>query len=271
MTQDAAKATGRWGAKPEFASLDAVEQNHFWFRHRGRVIGELVGQIVADLPTGFQVLEVGCGTGSVLQVLENVCERGHVTGSELFAEGLAFARQRVRCALVQADIYDLPFGPQFDVVGLFDVLEHLADPERALRCLSRVLRPTGKLIMTVPAHMPLWSYSDVASGHYCRFSPTALRQALQVTNYQVHYLSQFMAPLYPLMKLGRALAAVHNRLRRAPRNQIALATAEFRVNPIVNAVISGLLKLEFPLVRRQQRLPIGTSLIAVASPRRPDS
>ena len=216
MTQQTAAATDFLGAKPVFADLHAVEQNHFWFQHRGRVLGEMVRQAVADLPDGFQVLEVGCGNGSVLQVLEKICERGQVTGSELFAEGLEFARERVRCPLVQADIYDLPFGPQFDVVGLFDVLEHLPEDERALRCLSRILRPGGKLIMTVPAHMSLWSYPDVAGGHYRRYSPDSLRQVLETAGYEVHYLSQFMPPLYPLMKPVRPLPAVRNRFRKRP-------------------------------------------------------
>jgi len=252
------------GERPHFADLYAAEQRHFWFRHRCRVLGELFAGLVADLPDGYRVLEVGCGNGSVLEVLEAVCRRGRVTGSELFAEGLEFARQRVRCPLVAADVYDLPFGPEFDVVGMFDVLEHLPDDLQALRCLRGVLRPGGRVVLTVPARPTLWSYADVASGHYRRYSVPNLAGALQAAGFRVLYLTEFMAPLYPLMRLGRALAAFRNRLRRAPRDEMALAHDEFRVHPLVNAALSWLLAAERPLLRRRKRLPAGTSVLAVA-------
>lgn len=255
-------------ARLDPAELYAAEQRHFWFRHRCRLLERVIGQLTAGLPDGFQVLEVGCGTGSMLQVLERACHRGHVTGCEPFAEGLAYARTRVRCPVVQGDVYDLPFPTPFDVIGMFDVLEHLAEDERALRCLAKVLRPGGRLVLTVPAHQSLWSYADVASGHFRRYSAVTLRRALQGAGFEVDYVSQFMAPLYPLMRLGRAAAALCNRFRRNPVDPKTLAHREFQVSPVVNAILDFVLRFELPLLRRQVRLPVGTSLIAVARPRR---
>lgn len=252
------------GDEPSFAALFTAEQRHFWFRHRCGVLEDVFRDLTADLADGYEVLEVGCGNGSILQVLERVCARGQVTGSELFPEGLKFARQRVRCPLVAADIYALPWASHFDVVGLFDVLEHLPEDVRALECLGAALRPGGRLVVTVPAHLALWSYADVASGHYRRYSVGGLRGVLGAAGFQVEYLTQFMAPLYPLMKAGRAVAALRNRLRKRPVDAKTMATAEFRVNPVVNAALGWALGCERPLLRSRRALPLGTSLLAVA-------
>lgn len=91
-----------------FASLFAIEDQHFWFRARNRIISILVSQITAGLGSGYRILEVGCGTGNVLRLLEQICPRGVVMGVDLFAEGLHYARRRVSCPLVQGDIHMLP-------------------------------------------------------------------------------------------------------------------------------------------------------------------
>src|SRR5262249_37576202 len=156
--------------------LYAAEQRHFWFRHRCRVLGELFAGLVADLPDGYRVLEVGCGNGSVLEVLEAVCRRGRVTGSELFAEGLEFARQRVRCPLVAAA---LPFGRASRVGGLSDVPEPRPDAPGALAGRGGVRGPGGGVVLPGPPPPPLGSSAAVARGHYRRYSVPNLAGALQ--------------------------------------------------------------------------------------------
>src|SRR5690349_7249949 len=90
----------------EFAPLFAAEDRHFWFRARNRVLSALLRTLTASLPAGYRALEVGCGNGNVLRVLEQVCHRGEVIGLDHHEERLHYARQRVRCQLVQADIDD---------------------------------------------------------------------------------------------------------------------------------------------------------------------
>jgi SAM-dependent methyltransferase len=115
-----------------FSKLWEVEDKHFWFQARNKVIAAIVQRIVNDLPAGYRVLEVGCGTGNVLRHLERVCKHGHVIGLDLFHEGLRYAKQRVTCALVQADLHRPPFRTGFDLIGMFDVLEHL-DRDEVIR------------------------------------------------------------------------------------------------------------------------------------------
>src|SRR5436190_313610 len=80
------------------------------------------------------MVEIGCGTGYVLSAVEIARPDMSLVGSELFAEGAIFAAQRVTAAeIVQMDARDMPFEAEFDVLGAFDVIEHIDDDERVLR------------------------------------------------------------------------------------------------------------------------------------------
>jgi len=251
---------------PEFAELYAAEDRHFWFRNRNRVIGNVVAGLTAGRAPGYRVLEVGCGNGNVLRVLEDVCKGAEVIGSELHEEGLARARDRVKCRLQTADIYDLPFREPFDLIGMFDVLEHLPDDRRALENLRDAMTPDGSIVLTVPAHMKLWSYVDEVAGHFRRYSPTTLRAALEGAGLKVQRLSQFMMPLVPLMWAGRRVAEWKKRLGlTGTASAKDRALTEFRVSPALNAVMTFLLRGEHPVLARRRGLPVGTSLLAVAT------
>jgi SAM-dependent methyltransferase len=250
---------------PEFfAKLWQVEDRHFWFRTRNRVISSAVQRLISELPAGYRVLEVGCGTGNVLRHLESVCRDGQVIGLDAYLEGLRFARRRVRCPLIQADIHHPPFKTPFDLIGIFDVLEHLPDDQSILRTLHRLLTPEGRLIITVPAHMSLWSYFDNAAQHYRRYSQHTLRQALQASGFDVIFLTHYMAAIFPLVWLGRRLAA------RRSADQSALAADELKIVPLLNRLLMAILALEAPLIAAYARLPFGTSLLAIARKKRQD-
>jgi SAM-dependent methyltransferase len=250
----------------DFAALAAAEDRHFWFAARNRVIQAVFRKLVPTLAPGYRVLEVGCGTGNVLRALVEVCRHGQLVGSELFEEALRRARRRVRCPLVQADVYRLPFAVSFDLIGMFDVLEHLPDDGEALGEVYRQLHPGGRLVITVPAHPALWSHADDYAGHYRRYSPAGLRGALTRAGFRIDYLSHFMAPLVPLVWLRRRLARLLNRVGpgagKSPRE---LALRDLTVVPVLNRCLAWLLAPEAPLLAGGRRLPIGTSLLAVAT------
>ncbi len=250
-----------------FAHLFAAEDQHFWFRTRNRVIATMVKQLTATLNPGYRLLEVGCGDGNVLRVLERVCRGGIVVGMDLFAEGLRYARRRTTCALVQGDIHSNPFGAQFDVIGLFDVLEHLPDDITVLRELNTMLLPGGALLLTVPAHQSLWSYFDEASHHCRRYEQAELRGKLENAGYRVEYITYYMLSIFPLVWLGRRLAALgkgRNGDQAHASQARNMAIAEFRIWPILNELLNWVLSRESRLVARRRRLPVGTSLLAVA-------
>ena len=240
-----------------FPAMFAAEDRHFWFRHRNAVIGRLLQPLWQQRGrAGGRILEVGCGTGNVLRVVDRVCAGALVVGMELFIEGLHFARRRTSARLVCGRIESLPFRCDFSLIGLFDVLEHIPDDAAALRALHAQLEHNGTLMLTVPAHQCLWSRFDEAAGHCRRYSGDGLRQVLTAAKFHVEYLSAFMLPLFPVVWLSR---------RVGDRTSTSDAVQrELDVPAVLNAGLRAVLKLEEPFVNGVVRLPLGTSLVAIA-------
>jgi hypothetical protein len=119
-------------------------------------------------------------------------------------------------------------------------------------------------MLTAPAHASLWSYFDAASRHYRRYELAEIEAKLTRAGYRIEYATEYMALLFPLVWLGRRLAALTR--RRAPRELAVreLANAELRITPVVNELLAWLLRGEAALIARRQRLPIGTSLLVIA-------
>lgn len=246
-----------------FDRLVTLEDRHFWFVCRARVISAAVQSVVADMPDGYRVLEVGCGNGTLLRALTQTCSRGTVTGMDLFSEGLAWARKRSSCALVRGDVFRAPFSGSVHVLGMFDVLEHLEDDAGALRCLRGVLAPGGALVLTVPAHPRLWSYFDEYAHHQRRYTLDTLQSTFSSAGYRVRYMSEYMASILPLVWLGRGISAVLPRREKSPAQ---LAEGDLRIVPVLNEAIRWTLSWEAGRVGRRRRLPFGASIIAVAQP-----
>jgi SAM-dependent methyltransferase len=246
-----------------FGELAAVEDRHFWFRARNRLISAIVDGIAAELRPGYRVLEVGCGTGNVLRVLNSACGGGMVVGLERWYEGLLLARRRGAGRVVQGDALACPFSARFELIGLFDVLEHIPEEDEMLRALYGMTAPGGYVVMTVPAHPSLWSYFDEASHHCRRYAPGELTRKLAAAGFVVEFETQFMALLLPLVRVLRGVRA--NRRSGVSAVEVKrLADREFRIIPLLNGILTFFLGFEARWVGGRRRLPFGTSTLVIA-------
>lgn len=249
----------------DFERLFAVEDRHFWFRARNHILCEVFRRVTSRLPDNYRVLEVGCGTGNVLRHLERCCERGIVVGMDLYAEGLQYARRRTRCPLVRGDVRRPPFRQPFDVIGLFDVLEHLPDDREILDHLHDMLGPGCMLVLTVPAHPSLWSYFDDAAHHCRRYKVAELVEKLSGAKFHVEFASQFMSILYPLVWASRRITSARSGYRPGDSDSAhQLVANDLKITPGLNGLLAALLSLEAAPIRRRRSLPVGTSILAVA-------
>ncbi|MGH9429687.1 MAG: class I SAM-dependent methyltransferase, partial [Terriglobia bacterium] len=164
------------GFKSEFfADLYEMEAANFWFRSRNQLIVWVLRRYFQHCKS---FLEVGCGSGFVLTAVRERCKHLQVCGSELFSEGLQYARRRLPdVPLLQLDARDMPFLEEYDVIGTFDVLEHIDEDEQVLAELWKVTK--YGLVLTVPQHRFLWSALDELGGHKRRYSAPELRSKLE--------------------------------------------------------------------------------------------
>jgi 2-polyprenyl-3-methyl-5-hydroxy-6-metoxy-1,4-benzoquinol methylase len=250
----------------QFAPLFAAEDGHFWFHSRNLCIAAALRSL-PDFPAIRDVLEVGCGNGIVLAELQRLFPAGRVTGMDLFEEGLKFARQRFSGTLIQGDVFTHDFGQPFDLIGAFDVIEHLDDDAKILRRFWQQLKPGGHLIVTVPAHMSLWSYFDEVAHHRRRYTSGELTRKLAAAGFTVDHTTQFMAALFPPMWIKRKLLgerAEKLSVASAQQRQAAVES-DLKINPLVNQLFKMLLWPEAFFISHRLHLPLGTSLLAIAT------
>lgn len=242
-----------------FEFLFKMEQKHFWHVGRREIILDVLRRNIPNLMKS-RMLEVGCGNGSVLAFLKN--NGIEIEGGDIFTEGLTFCRQRVNSVpLYQLDVMGLPFRDEFDIVGLFDVLEHIDDDSRALAEIRQTLKRRGILLMTVPAHRFLWSYFDERSNHKRRYGRTELIAKLEQAGFTIKKVSYYMFFLFPLLA---AIRLIGNIKQHKDDKQIRVsASLETKTVPILNELLLGLLRLEKFLLR-YFNLPFGASLVILA-------
>lgn len=235
-----------------FARLFALEDRSFWFRGRSDLINWALDR---HFPEARSMLEVGCGTGYVLDRIHLSHPGWRLVGAELLDEGLNLARQRLSAVvqLTQLDAVDMPYTQDFDVVGAFDVIEHIDSDGEALAGMYRALRPGGGLIVTVPQHKWLWSGADVAARHVRRYTKPELHDRLRAAGFEVERILSFVSLLLPVMVASRIF-----------KRQAADVEAELDMPSGLNRALYGVMRLEAALIRAGVTFPAGGSLMAVA-------
>lgn len=237
-----------------FASLAAQEEQHFWFRVRNRLILWAIRKYVQDFDS---FLEIGCGTGYVLRGVAQAFPGRRIVGSEIFTAGLGFAAERSPMArLMQMDACRIPFVDEFDVIGAFDVLEHIKEDEIAVAQIHKALKPGGVFILTVPQHAWLWSPMDEYACHERRYDEGDLARKVTRSGFEILRSTSFVTTLLPAMMLSRALQ----------RRKLGTTedSSEMNVNPLVNTIFENILNLEFAGIRLGLNYPVGGSRLVVA-------
>ena len=241
------------GFKPEyFARLAAIEPGHFWFRARNALIQWALRKY---FPTAKSFLEIGCGTGYVLGGIRENFPGMRLVGSDIFTGGLIFAKARLpEVELYQMDARHIFFECEFDVVGAFDVLEHLVEDESALAQMFNAAKPGGGLLVTVPQQRYLWSASDRFAMHQRRYSRTELRAKVQKAGFEIHRITSFNSLLLPLMILSRMQQKRHDDLQ---------PWRELEISPTLNKTLESVLTIERQLITKGVSFPAGGSLLLI--------
>jgi len=243
------------GFNPEFFEyLYRHESRYFWFRARNRLINWTLKRYFGRAET---MLEIGCGTGFVLDGIHSAFPGMRLHGSEVLIDGLSFARRRLPEAdLFQMDARRIPYEKEFDVIGAFDVLEHIEEDRDVLGQMFQATKPGGGIIVTVPQHRFLWSAVDEYSYHKRRYTRKELVEKIENAGFRIIRVTSFVMLLMPLLLISRFLKC--GKSRDYDPNE------EFELNPALNKAMEIVLSGELVVIKCGISLPFGSSLIAVA-------
>jgi len=245
-----------------YAEYRQVEDVHWWFVGRRRILLQVLNRYLGNGDRDRRrILDVGCGTGTMLTYLASY---GKAQGVDIDEEAIGYCRERGLTDVRLGSAETLPFEDgSFDLVTALDVVEHLDDDAAALREIHRVLRPGGKLLMTVPAHPFLWGDQDEVNLHKRRYVASEVRDRLTATEFEVLRLTYINALMFAPIAAIRMLRRLEHRLR--PR---ITAQSDFRYpapRPL-NYVLGWIFGAEAPIVRRID-IPFGVSILALAEAR----
>ena len=236
-----------------YQQMAELDDRHWWYRARRRILAELIRREVHPAADS-RILEIGCGTGHNLAMLSGF---GHVDGLELDDEAAALSEKRLGRVIIRSPLPELDgVSNDYDLIGAFDVIEHIDDDHAALAAIATRLKPGGKFIMTVPAHPWMWTAHDVANHHKRRYSKRSLRALVEGSPLRLDKIGYFNSLLFPLAIVERAAS----KLRGKDDGNVSLPPRP--LNNLFEAVFAS----ERYLVGRLP-LPPGLSLFAVASAR----
>ena len=235
-----------------YDQMAELDQRHWWYRARREVLAALIRR-AAPPPPGGKLLEIGCGTGHNLAMLS---EFGTVDALELDDQARAIAESRLGRPVMRAPLPELAgvADRQYDLIGAFDVIEHIADDHAAIASIAAKLKPGGKLVITVPAHAWMWSAHDVVNHHQRRYSKAALKRLIDGSPLKLERIGYFNSLLFPLAVAER----LSSKLRGKDDIDLKLPAAP------LNAAFEKAFAAERHLIARVP-LPPGLSLFAVAS------
>jgi SAM-dependent methyltransferase len=233
--------------------LFRVEQSHWWYIGRRKIIANFVADICRRVTDRRpRILDVGCGTGANLLMLSKY---GDAEGVDVSEDALAFCRERGIDKVRLGAGEELPYDDAtFDLVTAFDVVEHMDNDLAGLKEMRRVLRPGGRVLLFVPTFMFLWGLQDEVSNHRRRYRLPELRRVLEQAGFEVERTTYanitFFLPILLIRKLMRLTG-----VRAASENNVNV--------PALNGILGIFFGAE-SWILRWMNLPFGVSGLCVA-------
>ncbi len=230
-----------------------IQKKHWWFVSKKKIVLDIIDRyIVKDTDT--KVLDIGCGSGLMLNALENV---GQTFGMDMSDDAINFSKEIFNGKVKKGFLPDqIPFDENFfGLITALDVIEHVDKDVDSLKGIRAHLTSGGRAVITVPAYMLLWSKFDELNEHKRRYALTELKTKLLQAGFTIEKISYYNTLLFPIVFLVRML---NNLLGRDGSSDIDIPS------PAVNFVLEKIFGFEKYLLRFLN-LPFGVSILAVVS------
>ncbi|GGY15952.1 hypothetical protein GCM10008098_03840 [Rhodanobacter panaciterrae] len=235
-----------------YVEMATLESRHWWFRARRKILGHIIETMGLTHPA--RILEVGSGTGGNLMMLSL---HGSVSALEMDdnARKLSSEKTLDRFTIRAGNCPDnIPFpGEQFDLICMFDVLEHIDEDVETLTALRKHLAPGGRMLITVPAYQWLRSEHDVFLHHKRRYTARTLRRVFNESGLHVDRVTYFNTLLLPLAVLARLKDRIVSRKRSSGTETPSL---------FINSTLYAIFSSERRMLTRFN-LPAGVSLMGI--------
>lgn len=207
-----------------------VEKDHFWFRSRAEFIVEQIKPYLKNK----KCIDIGSGTGLIPKMLmdEGISD---IAAGDIFIIGLKYLERKGVKDLCQFNLLDSPFKEHFDMVMMFDVLEHIQSHQIAVQKIYEMLKLGGRAVVTVPAHMCLWNRTDIEACHARRYNKAGLSSLFINNGFKIVCSRYFFISITPLLLLRKFMERLG--YKSEPLNGLY-------INPLLNRFLYAICKIE---------------------------
>jgi len=229
------------------------EQHHWWFKARKEILQSHMNNL--NLPKNAKILEIGCGTGGNIKMLQKY---GKVKAIEMDTFALNYALN-TGVEIKQGSLpHHFPFNEKFDLICMFDVLEHIEEDLKTLEVIQKYLNPLGVLFITVPAYQWLYGSHDRMLHHKRRYNKKSLQTILHKSKFKIQYFSFFNTFLFPFVLVSRILDIL-----KKSNQSIGYSIP----NKILNKFFYTIFRSENKFLKFIS-FPYGTSLLVISTPKK---
>jgi len=234
----------------EYSKMEELEGTMWWYHG----LHANVLDALARYKTGFNtLLDAGCGTGGVLQLVKRHYPEAKLHGLDLSEQACIAARAKSGAEVLLGSVDALPHSDRsFDVVVDLDVLGYDLDVDAAMSGFFRVLRPGGTLVLNLAAYQWMLSYHDHAVGQSKRYRRTEAIALLERHGFKIRFATYWNTFLFPLMVLKRKLGS------SSPASDVR------PFHPLLNNTFKAVLSMERMLTKTGLALPFGGSILIIA-------
>lgn len=174
-----------------FEMVYKQEDKNFWYSGRNLIIKNFIRNIIPQTKE-LSFLDVGCGTGHMLSFFEKTLQFKSTTGLDPCMVAIQYSSKRAKAVLINGDTKVLvQQRKKYDLIGIFDVLEHVDTPQKILSDCKRLLKKNGFIFISVPAMRLLWSNFDKVVGHRLRYEKDTLSLFLKQNGFEIVKLNYF--------------------------------------------------------------------------------
>ena len=186
----------------EFHDMAKIENSHWWYVGRRSILKSYLNKL--HLNKKSKILEIGSGTGSNIKLLNKFGLVSILEPNKIALNYFEKKKLKIENIKIGGCPNDLIYSEKFDLVCLFDVLEHIDEDKKTINNISNILESNGYIFLTVPAYQWLWSDHDVRLMHKRRYNIQKLKNILP-KNLEIEYLTYFNTFLFPLAIFDRLI------------------------------------------------------------------
>lgn len=230
-----------------------MESYYWWYVGKRKLVFSLLQKLSQ---TKGRILDVGCGTGFLLEELRR---KGYTAfGLENERKVLDLTYEQKIHGIIRGEAENPPFkNDSFDIILLLDLLEHLEDDILVIKKLSEILTKDGYLLVTVPAFSFLWGRHDEIFHHKRRYTAKRLKRIFADAGFTVKKISYTNFFIFPFVLFWRSIKRFLN-IARIPETDF------WEVPGILNTILIIFYSIEALLIRFTH-FPFGVSIICIAT------